>query len=68
MIERILQGEGGFWVQAVTDDHDGGKIEFVVPDHPLRGGETLTLGGIEIKVRHFPDRAINPYQQRRSIS
>jgi glyoxylase-like metal-dependent hydrolase (beta-lactamase superfamily II) len=53
MIERIRQGEGHFWVQAITGDHDGEQTQFVVPDHPLRGGETLTLAGIEIKAHHF---------------
>jgi glyoxylase-like metal-dependent hydrolase (beta-lactamase superfamily II) len=53
MIERINQGEGDFWVQAITGDYDGEKTSFVVPDHPLRGGETLTLAGIDIKVHHF---------------
>jgi glyoxylase-like metal-dependent hydrolase (beta-lactamase superfamily II) len=55
MIERINQGEGDFWVQAITGDYEGEKTELVVPDHPLRGGETLTLAGVDIKVHHFGD-------------
>ncbi len=53
MIERIHEGEGDFWVQAITGDYEGEKTAFIVPDRPLRGGETLTLAGIEIKVHHF---------------
>lgn len=53
MIERINRGEGDFWVQTITGDYDGEKTELVVPDHPLRSSETLTLAGIDIKVHHF---------------
>lgn len=53
MIERIQQGEGDFWVKAITGDHQGEQTDFVVPDQPLRGGETLSLAGLDIKVHHF---------------
>lgn len=53
MINRISQGEGDFWVDAITGDHDGDRTEFIVPDHPLHGGETLRIAGVEIKVHHF---------------
>ncbi|UHD17887.1 MBL fold metallo-hydrolase [Thiocapsa bogorovii] len=53
MIARINQGEGDFWVKAITGDHDGETTRFILPDHPLLGGETLTLAGIDVKVHHF---------------
>jgi glyoxylase-like metal-dependent hydrolase (beta-lactamase superfamily II) len=53
MITRIKQGEGDFWANAITGDYEGDRTEVIVPDHPLRGGETLTIGGVEIKVHYF---------------
>jgi glyoxylase-like metal-dependent hydrolase (beta-lactamase superfamily II) len=53
MITRIRQGEGDFWVNAITGDHGGERTEFIVPDQPLRGGEALKIAGVGIKVHHF---------------
>jgi len=53
MITRIQQGEGDFWVNAITGDHDGERTEFIVPDQSLSGGESLRIAGIGIKVHHF---------------
>lgn len=52
MIERIEGGEGLFWVQAITGKFTGEKTNFVLPNLPLKGGETEIIAGVKIKVHH----------------
>ncbi len=52
MIERINSGEGQFWVNAITGKHAGEKTKFLVPDISLRGGETLNIAGVVVKIHH----------------
>lgn len=52
MIQRIENGEGAFWVNAITGKYAGEKTQYVLPDVPLRGGETVTIAGVTFKIHH----------------
>ena len=52
MIERISDGEGDFWVHAITGRYEGEKTLYVLPDTALRGGESEKIAGLSITVHH----------------
>ncbi|MFK7911401.1 MAG: MBL fold metallo-hydrolase [Akkermansiaceae bacterium] len=52
MIERIEGGEGDFWVEAITGKYEGETTHYVLPEVSLSGGETLSIGGLDIKIHH----------------
>lgn len=52
MIERIINGEGDFWVEAITGKYQGEKTSFILPNVALAGGEIMNIEGITIKIHH----------------
>ena len=52
MIKRIENGEGSFWVSALTGKYTGEKTKYVLPDVSLNGNEIEKIAGINIKVHH----------------
>lgn len=56
MIERIENGEGAFWVNAITGKYPGEKTNYVMPDVPLSGGEVMSVSGVTLKIHH-PEHA-----------
>lgn len=52
MIERIDNGEGAFWVKAMTGDYQGEATKAAVPDVALEGGEIEQIAGLELRVHH----------------
>lgn len=50
MIERIENGEGQFWVDAITGQFDGDKTLISAPDRAIKGDAILNLNGVELKV------------------
>lgn len=52
MIERIENGEGAFWVKAMTGDYQGEATKLIVPDVALEGGETKQIAGLELRIHH----------------
>ncbi len=52
MIQRIAEGEGVFWIDAITGKYDGDKTQLALPDTALKGGEVLNLNGVEIKIHY----------------
>lgn len=52
MIGRIKNGEGSFWVEAITGKYAGEKTKYILPDISLNGDETMSIAGITIKIHH----------------
>ncbi len=52
MIDRISNGEGDFWVQAITGKFQGENTKYILPEIPLSVDESEIIAGIKIKVHH----------------
>ena len=52
MIKRVRDGEGDFWIDAITGRYQGEKTGYVIPDIALAGGESLTIAGLNIRIHH----------------
>lgn len=52
MIERVEQGEGDFWVKAITGDHSGEVTRYVKPELAVRDGDKLSIAGVDLKLHH----------------
>lgn len=52
MIERIEDGEGSFWVNAITGKYSGEKTQYILPDVSLNGNEVKKIAGVTLKLHH----------------
>ncbi len=52
MIDRIKDGEGLFWVEAITGNFKGDRTIMAAPEQALSDGELLNINGIDIKIHH----------------
>lgn len=52
MIDRIENGEGLFWLAAITGKGTGPITRIAAPEQPLSDGELINLNGIDLKVHH----------------
>ena len=52
MIERIKNGEGDFWVDAITGKYPGEKTRYVLPDTALEGDESERIAGLSFRIHH----------------
>ena len=53
MIERLAEGEARAWAETLDP---ASPPDIVAPDHPVGGGATMTIGGVQLRL-HLPGHA-----------
>ena len=56
MVDRIKNGEGDFWVEAITGKFAGEKTQYITPNKLLSENEEMSIAGVKLKL-HYPGHA-----------